>query len=86
MKVICVGGNLNCENYVHEKEFDIDEEDFDNARCPECGGKVAPAWLKEYMLPGEEELRLPGEEELRTELKELYDKRDSLERRRKEIL
>lgn len=55
-----------------EKEFDIDEEDFDNdnARCPECGGNVAPAWIKEY--------RLPGEEKLRTELKELYDKRDRL--------
>jgi len=69
-KVICVGGDSNCENYVHEKEFDIDEEDFDNARCPECGGKVASAWLKEY--------RLPGEEKLRTELRGLCDKRDRI--------
>ena len=72
MKVICVGGNSNCENYVHEKEFDIDEEDFDNdnARCPECGGNVAPVWIKKYSLPGEEKLQ--------AEIKEIYDKKDRL--------
>lgn len=72
MKVICVSGDSNCKNYVHEKEFDIDEKDFDNdsARCPKCGGNVAPVWIKKY--------RLPGEEKLRTELKEVYNKRDRL--------
>ena len=73
MKVICFSGNVDCENYVYEKEFEIDEENFDNARCPECGGKVAPAWLKEF--------ELPSEKKLKTELVELYEKRRNLEER-----
>ena len=68
MRVICVSGG-KCEHYIYEKEFDVD--DFDSGRCPECGGKIAPAWLKEC--------RLPGEEKLRTELRELYERKKKLD-------
>jgi len=50
MKVTCVGGDSNCENYVHEKEFDIDEKDFDigrkmsldEKRCEDCTLETCP--------------------------------------------
>ena len=81
MKVICLSGNPDCENYVYEKEFETDEENFDNTRCPECGGKVAPAWTKNF--------RLPGENKPKTERIKLHEKKEKVRiyhnRRKKRI-
>lgn len=41
---------------MYERELDIDEEDFNKGKCPECGGEIALAYIKEWRLPGEIEL------------------------------
>lgn len=54
MKAICT--NNECENGIHEVEFEV--KNLETGACPECGSrKLAPAWTKNYRLPGEKELR-----------------------------
>ena len=56
MKAICQNHYEDkiCETYLYEKEFEV--KDLDVGVCPECGGKdIAPAWIKNYRIPGEVE-------------------------------
>ncbi len=51
MKRICM--NSDCALWLEETEFESETE-----ACPNCGETdTAPAWVKEYRLPGELELR-----------------------------
>ena len=77
MKTICISGNTECEYYIHEKEFDVEEENFDISKCPECGGKIAPAWIKEF--------ELPKEKKLKNRIADLREKRKNIEREISEL-
>jgi len=71
--VICCNSGTECEHNIYEKEFEVN--DFDSGKCPECGGlKIAPAWIKDYRLPGEEEL-LKERSELHEKLKAIDEER-----------
>ncbi|MFQ5911288.1 MAG: hypothetical protein ACE5IJ_11310 [Thermoplasmata archaeon] len=46
--------NVTCSKSLREEEFEGGEEE----PCPECDQtNTAPAWIKDYRLPGERETR-----------------------------
>lgn len=74
MKAICQNHFENidniCEYYVYETEFEV--ESIDNGKCPKCNGsKIAPAWIKQY--------RIADENDLKKEMQELFERKKSLD-------
>lgn len=56
MKAVCQNVLGDCDYDLYEKVFKV--RSIEKGKCPNCGSSnIAPAWIVEFRLPGEEEAR-----------------------------